>query len=312
MPTYTYCGFTIASDIIIPELSAVKHRRSTILFNVESARPQSPRPSWSHRWFAANGETLISYARRGRDHLLRFPALADFTISADGRRISCVPVPGLPEVTTRHLFLDQVMPRCLAHNGGVMLHASAVRTPRGMLLFVGRSQAGKSTLAGSFHQAGFPAASDDVVLVQESRRGIRAVPSYGGLRLWKDSLTFLNAQDLETRTMAHYSSKRRVPLVGQAVHSPGKAASIRAAILLASRQDRGPQEISLIRLPAREAYMELEKASFRLDIGSARTLSRHMRALGRIVSRLAVYLLSMPLDFRRLPAVRQAILGTVL
>ena len=54
------------------------------------------------------------------------------------------------------------------------------------------------------------------------------------------------------------------------------------------------------------------KQSFQLDVLDMKRMTRHIRALGRIVPRIPAYRLSMPHDYTLLPLVRQKILETVL
>ena len=244
--------------------------------------------------------------------MLRFHGLADFRISHDATKVLCVPVPEVPDETLRHLFLDQVLPRCLAHTGCLIVHASAVMVGSDLLLFMGEPRAGKSTLAASFHQAGYVAVSDDAVLLRTGLSQARAIPSYGGLRLWEDSLRILPAQKQPTRPMAHYSAKRRVPLDGPVVREATNAVPILAAIVLSPVVSAGPRAPSMARLSLRHAYMEMEKQSFLLDPSDTQRIRLHVRLLTRVVRRLAIFRLTMPRDYGSLPTVRAAILQRVL
>jgi hypothetical protein len=189
---YLYCDQTVASNIAIPELLSADHEKVGLFFDLQALKKQIAHFRWSHHWFSPDGKKLLSYCLHDCKHWLQFLGLADFLISADAKKISCYPLSEVPEETIRHLLLDQVLPRCLAHQGKVLLHASAVRLEQGLLLFIGESGAGKSTLAGNFHQFGMPAVSDDCVWLRESKVEIEAVPTYGGLRFgkirWKSCL----------------------------------------------------------------------------------------------------------------------------
>jgi hypothetical protein len=122
-----------------------------LIVTLQGAWQQSSEHPWSHHWLSPGGETLLSHCNRDSYHWLRFPGLADFLISADADEISCYPVPAVPEETIRHLLLDQVLPRCLAHQGKIMLrHQRSWLTWLDTFLY--DSGAGKSTLAGNFHQ----------------------------------------------------------------------------------------------------------------------------------------------------------------
>jgi hypothetical protein len=193
-----------------------------------------------------------------------------------------------------------------------MVHASAVRLEQGLILFLGDSGAGKSTLAGDFHRAGQPAISDDCLWVKEDKDQIVALPSYGGLRLWEDSLGVLFAAEQETQSMAHYSIKKRVPLNENDLPGSGRDIPVLAVIVLSSPERILASEVILNRLSHRETFIAMMKQTFQLDLSDLERMSSHMQALGRIVLRLPAYRLSMPHDYDLLPTVRQKILEIVL
>ena len=309
---YLYCGMFIASNIIIPELPSVNQNKPGILFSLENAQPQLNNYIWSYHWLTQEGEPAISYREQNGYHWLRFPGIADFCISANAREISCIPQPNLPLETTRHLLLDQVLPRCLAHQGRIMVHASAVQLERGSLVFFGDSGAGKSTLAGNFYQDGTPVISDDCVWIKEEDAAIKAVPNYGGLRLWKDSLEKLFVVEQIVHPMVHYSTKKRVLLEKKSQFKFSKGIPILALILLSPYGQVRDREISLVPLSIREAFVEIAKKTFRLYLSDPKIINQHMQALGRIAVKLPAYRLSIPRDYALLPLVRRKILETVL
>ena len=79
---------------------------------------------------------------------------------------------------------------------------SAVRTPNDQVLVIlGDSGMGKSTLASAFACSGADVLSDDGVLLDFTPPRVRAVPGYPGLRLWPDSLGALFAIASAARRM---------------------------------------------------------------------------------------------------------------
>ena len=312
MLTYLYCSLPVTSNTAVPELPQSNHEEWGLCFTLENAHLQTMEHPWSHHWYSPGDDRILSYCNQDSFHWLRFPTLGDFRISADAKEISCYPLSEVPQDTILHLLLDQVLPRCLAHQGKIMLHASAVRLEQGLILFLGDSGAGKSTLAGDFHQAGHRVISDDCVWVKEYRDQIKAVPSYGGLRLWEDSLEVLFAAEQDTQSMAHYSTKKRVPLTANDTLDFGSGIPILAVIVLAPRDQTSASEVILDRLPHREAFIAVMKQTFQLNLMDLERMARHMQALGGIVPRLPAFRLSMPRDYDLLPLVRQKILETVL
>ena len=197
MPHYLFCNQVIASPVPLPDLAPITARPPHLTFQLASPHPQGDQ-AWHHHWLTPAGQVTIAYRKTDAGHELRFPALADFSISPAAHHITAYPVPNTPPETLHHLLLDQVLPRCLAHQGMLMLHASAVSLPGGVALFLGSTGQGKSTLAGYFHRSGYPALSDDCVRLQETSEGVKVFPGYGGLRLWPDAHHFLYPTPLET------------------------------------------------------------------------------------------------------------------
>ena len=92
-----------------------------------------------HAWTFPDGALWTEFHRAGGGYLLRFPNLADFQVSADGRNVTCFPVPEVSEATVRHLYLNQVLPLALSKQGHLVFHASAVEVAGGALAFVANS-----------------------------------------------------------------------------------------------------------------------------------------------------------------------------
>ncbi|HKS96499.1 MAG TPA: hypothetical protein VJV74_10250, partial [Terriglobia bacterium] len=122
----------------------------------------------------------------------------------------CRPRKAIPLDTVRHLFLDQVFPLLLSKRGRLVLHASAVLIPGGAIAFLGETGQGKSTLASSFSQRGFPFLTDDCLLLEEKGGQLVGIPSYPGLRLWPKTVAALFAEEPPVSRVAHYTTKKRL------------------------------------------------------------------------------------------------------
>jgi hypothetical protein len=112
--------------------------------------------------------------------------------------------------------------------------------------------------------------------------------------------------------MAHYSQKKRVPLHDHDKLQNGKGLPVLAVFVLSPAARISSPEIILEPLSRRETFIAMLKQTFQLDLSDLARMSRHASALGRVVPRLPVYLLSMPRDYALLPLARQKILETVL
>src|SRR5262245_27814108 len=120
-----------------------------------------------HEYLLPDGTRVTELYRVDAGYLLRFPGLADFEISADGLAVRCQPTPETTDATSRHLYINQVLPLVLGRLGKMVFHASAVESDGGALAFVAESSRGKSTLAASFAMAGSPLLTDESVVLDE-------------------------------------------------------------------------------------------------------------------------------------------------
>jgi hypothetical protein len=107
--------------------------------------------------------------------LLHGEGLGSHLLSADGRRLRCVP--GVPPARSWERFLAaQVLPFAAAVNGLEVLHASAVAIDTGAVAVLGASGAGKTSLAIALCEQGARFIADDVLAVELSDGGLLAHP----------------------------------------------------------------------------------------------------------------------------------------
>lgn len=253
-----------------------------------------------------DGTPWLACTRTHEGYRFHFPELADFLVDRLGRHVRFVARPEIALETIRHLFLDQVMPPLLNLRGRDALHASAVRTAGGACAFIGPSGRGKSTLAAAFHVAGHPVLCDDCLLLNDDPDQLRVEPAYPGLRLWEDGWGALFGDAQSSLPVSHYTSKRRASMP-----EPDAIGSLplRAVYSLVGYEEGNPLTCPLIEpLSMRDAFMELVKCAFRLDLTDHAMILRQMRVLERVVKEVAVRRLRIPETLGMLPAARELIL----
>jgi hypothetical protein len=212
----------------------------------------------------------------------------------------------------RHLLLDQVLPLVLTIRGRRALHATAVLTPAGVCAFAGPTGTGKSTLAASWLLAGYPVLGDDCLVLEERDGQVLATPAYPGLRLREDTLKALWNGSGHWRSVAHYTSKRR--LIPDGHHSYGYTQTFPVArIYSLVRPAEAGGEGSLVaprvqRLSPRDRLVELLPFLFHLEVTDRTMLAGHFEFLERVVSHVPVRRLWIPTSFTSLPAVHAAVL----
>lgn len=84
-----------------------------------------------------------------------------------------------------------VLAALLQQRGVATLHASAVETQAGAVLFLGRSGAGKSSLLAAMVKRGYPMMADDVSGVVLNAGRPTLLPAFPSTRLWADALSQL-------------------------------------------------------------------------------------------------------------------------
>jgi hypothetical protein len=313
---YKAYGLAILADAEMPELPPIRDLSDAALIRVNVTLRGDPRAiaepaQWINIAAYPEGTPWLKSAKISGGYLLRFPDLADFIVSADGRTVECVQSEGqVIEVTLRHLVIDHVMPRVLNLLGVEALHATAVVAPAGACAFIGDAGTGKSTLAASFHLVGLPVLCDDCLVLRDDRRGdggILAMPAYPGVRLWDDSFAALVHDAEPGLPVAHYTSKTR--LVGDAA---GFAATPQplVRIYFLRRIEAGADSVPAVaRIAPAEAFPELIGASFPLDLGDAAMLTRHFLMISHVAASVALRRLIIPTDFGALEAVRAAVIA---
>jgi len=277
-------------------------------FTQGESRPQAPiRDAPFHEWVLQDGTPWSLIYRTQSGYLLRFPELADFQVTRDGQAVFGWPVPGIPEQTLQHLYLNQVLPLALSKQGKLVFHASAVEIGDVGVAFMGESGRGKSTLAASFATSGSRFLTDDGLVVENVVGEWRILPSHPSIRLWEDSQQALIATGVLMAPPVSYTSKSRF-LAGNDIVFCEQSRRLQCVYFLGTGTSAKPQ---FEHLPPSDALIELVKHSFLLDIEERELLAAHFDELSRLASRPLYYRLDYPRRYEDLAQVRKAIMDHV-
>jgi hypothetical protein len=304
---YRYANVAVESSVELPELphagpGPALHPGPRI---DGPAPARIVAPADGHQDFPdPTGATALTTSWHGDAVRVRFPGLADFEASADGR-VTWQAAPASSAETIRHLLLDQVLPRLLARRGALVLHGALVDVEGlGSLLFLGDSGRGKSTLSAAFERAGQAVLTDDCVLVEPDARGPLAFASYPGFRLWPDSVEELfGAAERASPRMAHYSEKRRLGRAPPAAAPPGRRV-VAAYVLDPPGSAAG---VVVAPLAGSDACMALLRNAFQFHTGDMPAVRGLLACADRVASTLPVHVLRYPRDYGVLPAVVEAV-----
>jgi hypothetical protein len=300
MALYEIGGVVLASEMPLPELPLARRDRAGIAFErLPDGAPDEEPGHWSRRWTLDDGEgTWALFARDARGWLVRFPALVEFRVAPDARRITCRSLPGTPEVTLRHLLLDQVLPLAMSRLGRFGLHASGVVIDGRAYGIVAPSGSGKSTLAAWLAREGAQLLSDDCLVIEESRGRWLAHPWYPGVRLWPGNAGQVSADP--GSPVAHYTTKVRVGEAGGlAFHR--EAAPLAGLFILSEDGER----VSARRMTPRDALVALVEASYLLEQEEPAALQAQFDFVGRVADAVPCHVLCYPYRYDVLPRVRE-------
>ena len=257
-----------------------------------------------HVCYSPDGSPWVVFYRQEAGYLLRFPALADFDLTADGCDVRCRPVPGVSESTLEHLYVNQVLPLALSRQGRLVLHGAALETDGGALAFVGMSGRGKSTLAASFAIARHRLLTDDRLEVEAHETGVLARPSHPSIRLWDDSREALIRADVPAAAPVQFSPKARL-LAGSGLAFCAEPLLLRGLYFLGD----GVVDVPVIRpMTGRDALIELARNAFLLDVEARELITAHFERLSWMARMQIFYRLDYPRRFDALDSVRSAIL----
>jgi hypothetical protein len=301
---YEVSGLAIKSNLLLPELPPKQELAVNCVLEVLSAGPPLE-DSAGLRWVFRD-ETKLNFAVCGEHYLLRFPHQADFFVSCAGNDIKCRPLPGIPDATIRHLFLDLVIPVILSRLEPLVLHASAIMMGKKAVAFIGTSGQGKSTLAARHGQIGHPLICDDYLVLREVAGGWMAIPSYPGVRLWPHTTEEMFATPPASSEVAHYTAKRRVS-DSEVLPFTDAPSPVGCFYVLDDEAEVPPQEPVIERITARESFMKMVSSSFQLDISDKEFLKRQFATIRRLVGELPCFRLRYAREFGTLPAVCRTI-----
>ena len=196
---YTACGLNIVSDLVCPELRPYSGKESDFDVSISVGHV-------SDRLIGSVYNDGFSQVKPGA-YLLKLDDIAKY-LAIDGREIIIDPVPGCSQDLVRLYLFSQGFGALLHQRGLLILHASAIQTDRGALVFLGPSGAGKSTLAAGLVKAGYRLMADDFCAIGLSPdQEPQVFPAFTGVRLWNDTLQQLGCDRQTMQRVWHKEDK---------------------------------------------------------------------------------------------------------
>jgi len=261
----------------------------------------------SHIWTGPDGgATLTLFKHDGLFHVSA-PECCDFLIDAATRRVDVHSEPDVPTSTIEHLLIDQVLPRCLAHDGDLVLHGAGVVIGDRAAVFLGESGHGKSTLTAMLQRLGCPILSDDCLQLEITGDGPRAWPTYPSLRLLPDMLDSLFPGAPMHLPLAGYSDKRRLPVAATAT-SKGVPVDV---VYILEPPDAGNTGVMIAEVTPGAAVLAVTRNLFKLDPTDLTRAAALLAKTATVVRSTRVFSLRYPREITALPSYAAAIIRHV-
>jgi hypothetical protein len=281
-------GLTLTSNVLVPGLapaSAEDQAQVRVTFSEAPAAAGLPalEPYYVSPWSDARGVPgLRVWQTDSAFHLIYSDGL-EFRVNRGGTDIAVAWPAGMPLEELAYYFLGPALGFLMRIRGTLCLHASAIVMEGRAVLFAGGPGAGKSTLAASFAQAGFPVLSDDIAAIHRQAETSFVQPGYPRLRLWPDSVTALFGRADALPQIAADWDKRYFPLSGEFATQP---APLAAVYLLASQKHPGPPAFEPV--PALEGVTSIVGSSYGANLLNMSMRAGELRAAAALVHGVTV------------------------
>ncbi len=208
-------------------------------------------------------------------------------------------------------FLGAVLAFWLEVHQIMALHASAVKANNHSIIFLAESLSGKSSLAASFIQAGFPLLSDDIVPIELVENRFFCRPGYPMMKLWPDEASFLFGDTHAFEKENPRSEKIKIP-IGPNGLGHFAASSIPVGCLYLPERTNNPdfeREVQITSISPRDSVVEILRFSFAARMAEAAGYAAsRLEMISKIARSVPIKRLIYPSGYQYLPMVREAIL----
>ena len=312
MQSYEIYGIVLDSTIRLPLVQVSQNSLPQWQFLLAlSPSISNSITNWTTQSHVDDGSPWLQVAKHRSSYLVRFVGLVDFEVKVPEREIIVYGMTNEYKDTVIHLLLDHIVPRVVAHEGMLMLHAGAVAVGQQAVGFLGPTGAGKSTLIASFCNRGYPLLSDDCLPLMLQDSDVIAYSGYPGLRLWDDSIANIAEKKMPiAQNVAHYNNKKRIDLTQSTTLFCEHPLPLGALFVLSSTNETD-QDISVSPISSREAVITMVKSTFKLDASDKRGNQREFESYVQISQQVPIYQLNYSHRYDIFDAVEQLVLETL-
>jgi hypothetical protein len=235
-------------------------------------------------WHDNEGRVAAYGSTSGARHRMRMPGLATYSWRDGSDEVVALPAEADRDQVV-DAFLRCVLPMALHTRGLQVLHASAVRGPRGVVALCARSGTGKSTLAyGLSRRPGQVLWADDAVAFDAAAPEVQALPLPFSLHLRPVSAAYFGVPSAQ-----------------------GGAASEPAPLAAVVVMERAPGEVEVRRLADAEAFTAVLQHAYCFDLEARPRRRETAERYLELTARVPVYELRFPAGLDQLPRIVDAL-----
>jgi hypothetical protein len=252
-------------------------------------------------WLDQAGRAYAWSHSKGCAHWIFWNQIARFDFDNNSPFVTVHALPSAGHELLNEIYLEHILPLVLTTRGFEVIHASAIRSPGGVLAFAAFTGTGKSSTAYALHSRGFPLWADDAVVFQIEQGEVFSTPIPFNIRLFPDMLSSIENSLFTGQAEKNIDPHRfqeRLPLVG---------------IYLLERKEtwNDPRPIQITRLSLEAAFTRLLPHAYAFEQHNPeRTQSLAASYLG-LVSRIPVCQLSYSSNREALPEFITALEGLI-
>lgn len=208
---YQAYGLALASELPLPGIPLPNPPAGCPLVHIHYGHaPPLEQPAFSG--------VLYQASRQG--FRLEMPGVAAYLVR-NGDEILVEPAVGADPAEAAYFLQGSPLAALLIQRGDLVLHASAIRTSHGAVLFAGDSSSGKSVLAAASLQKGFQLVSDELSVLRPGSEGkLYIYPGFPLVQLWPDALQTLNLTTQAIPPIRAGQTKCPVPFLDEFLIEP--------------------------------------------------------------------------------------------
>jgi hypothetical protein len=313
-PVYSLYGISVASDFAFANRMAKATCSPELMFTLVPEPPctdwQKSEPSYASPLLIESGKSYFYIYRQAHYEVLSFSEVADFYLYPG--QILCQVLDPDYFFMVEIRLLGPVFAYWLERQGIPALHAAAAVVEGRAVAFLSTNKGGKTSLAATLMQQGYPLLTDDILPLERYAGSFRGRPGYPQMRMWPDQAQHFMGH-CESLELVHPNlSKRRIPVGSDGLGSFCETAQPLGCLYLPERYEEGQGQITITPLSLKEAIMQLVRHTFEPEIVSAVGLeAKRFGFFAELVKQVPVYRLIYPTGVENLPVVRQAIIANL-